>query len=158
LTEEDFASFFHDRFGKTVIFLITTGASRADAEDAAQEAMLAAWRQLDTIEHAVAWLRTVAFRAYWKQVGARPQTVPLDDSTSEAVAESDLSIFTEEQLQVLHMLRKLPPEQRTVVALRFDGATCEDIAAATGKSPATVRSNLRHARKTLKELMQSGGE
>jgi RNA polymerase sigma factor (sigma-70 family) len=158
LTEEDFASFFHERFGKTVIFLITMGASRADAEDATQEAMLAAWRQLDTIEHAVAWLRIVAFRAYWKQVGARPQTIPLDDSMSRAAAESDLSIFTEEQLQVLHMLRELPPGQRAIVALRFDGATCEEIAAATGKSPATVRSNLRHARKTLKELMHTGDE
>jgi hypothetical protein len=32
------------------------------------------------------------------------------------------------------------------------------IAAATGKPPATIRSNLRHARSTLKELMQPGGE
>jgi RNA polymerase sigma-70 factor (ECF subfamily) len=157
LTEDDFASFFHERFGKTVIMLITMGASRADAEDATQEAMLAAWRQRDTIENAVAWLRTVASRKYWELVGSRPQTVSLDDSVPQAVAESGLSIFTEEQLQVLHLLRKLPSEQRTVVALRFDGATCEEIAAVTGKSPATVRSNLRHARNALKELMQTGG-
>jgi hypothetical protein len=42
LTEDDFASFFYERFGKTVIMLITLGASRADAGDATQEAMLAA--------------------------------------------------------------------------------------------------------------------
>jgi RNA polymerase sigma factor (sigma-70 family) len=155
LTEEEFASFFQERFGKTVIFLITLGASRADAEDATQEAMLAAWRQQDAIEHAVSWLRTVAVRAYWKQAGTDRKPITLDDSMSGAVTEPDLSIFTEEQLQVLYVLRGLPPEQRTIVALRYDGATCEEIAEATGKAPATVRSNLRHARKTLKELIKS---
>lgn len=158
MTEEEFASFFHERFGKTVIFLITLGASRADAEDATQEAMLAAWRQQDAIEHAVSWLRTVAVRTYWKQAGTDRKSITLDDSVSEAVTEPDRSIFTEEQLQVLHVLRELPPEQRTIVALRYDGATCEEIAEATGKEPATVRSNLRHARKTLKELIKSVGE
>jgi RNA polymerase sigma factor (sigma-70 family) len=159
VTEDDFASFFYERFGKTVIMLVTMGASRADAEDATQEAMLAAWRQRDTInKNAVAWLRTVAIRKYWELVGARPQTVPLNEFASQPVAGSGLSIFAEEQLEVLHLLRALPPEQRTVVALHYDGATCEDIATVTGKSQATVRSNLRHARNTLRELMQSGDE
>jgi RNA polymerase sigma factor (sigma-70 family) len=83
--------------------------------------------------------------------------VPLDGTASQAVPEPDLSIFAEEQQHVLHALRALPSEQRIVVALRYDGATCEEIAAVTGKSPATVRSNLRHARRTLEELMSSGG-
>jgi RNA polymerase sigma factor (sigma-70 family) len=137
--------------------LITLGASRADAEDATQEAMLEAWRQRDTIQYPVSWVRTVAIRAYWDRVRMRPQTVPLDGSASQAVGEPDLGIFAEEQQQVLHALRVLPPEQRTVVALFYDGATCDEIAAETGKSPATVRSHLRHARRTLKELMSASG-
>ncbi len=155
MTENDFASFFYQRFGKTVVVLITMGASRADAEDAAQQAMLQAWRQWDTIRYPVTWVRTVAIRVYMDHVGTRPQTIPLDEFASETVAEPDLSIFVEEQQQVIHALRALPPEQRTVVALFYDGATCEEIAEATGKSPATVRSHLRHARRTLKGLMSS---
>jgi RNA polymerase sigma factor (sigma-70 family) len=155
LTENDFALFFYERFGKTVVMLITMGASRADAEDATQEAMLQAWRQRDTIQSPVPWVRAVAKRVYWDRVGTRPQTIPLDESASQTAAEPDLSIFAEEQQQVLHALRALPPEQRTVVALFYDGATCEEIAEATGKSPATVRSHLRHARRTLKGLMSS---
>jgi RNA polymerase sigma factor (sigma-70 family) len=149
--------FFHERFSKVVIFLISMGASRADAEEAAQEALSEAWERLESIDQPAAWLRTVAARAYWKQVRMRRQTVPLDESEYQAMADSDLRIFREEQQQVLCILRALPPEQRTVVALRYDGATCEEIATLTGKPSATVRSHLRHARKTLKELMQSGG-
>ena len=147
--------FFYERFGKTVVMLITMGASRADAEDATQEAMLQAWRQRDTIQSPVPWVHAVAKRVYWDRVGRRPQTIPLDESASQTAAEPDLSFFVEEQQQVIHALRALPPEQRTVVALFYDGATCEEIAEATGKSPATVRSHLRHARRTLKGLMSS---
>jgi RNA polymerase sigma-70 factor (ECF subfamily) len=136
LTENDFASFFYQRFGKTVVVLITKGASRAEAEDAAQEAMLQAWRHWDDIKYPVTWVRNVAIRVYLDQVGTRPQTIPLDESASETVAEPGLSVFVEEQQQVIHALRALPPEQRTVVALFYDGATCEEIAEATGKSPA----------------------
>jgi RNA polymerase sigma factor (sigma-70 family) len=157
LSEDGFALFFRERFGRTVVLLITMGASRADAEDAAQEAMLLAWEQWGDIQEQAAWVRTVAVRAYWKQVRAREPTVPLEESGCQAVAGSDLDIFTEEQQQVLRALRALPPGQRTVVALRYDGATCEEIAELTGKPSATIRSNLRHARKALKEMMSSGG-
>jgi RNA polymerase sigma factor (sigma-70 family) len=157
LTESGFASFFQEQFGRMVVLLYAMGASRADAEDATQEAMFSAWRQWDSIHQPVAWVRTVAVRTYWRQVRSRQQTVPLDEPDCQAVGDSDLRIFSEEQQQVLRMLRALPPEQRTVVALRYDEATCEEIAALTGKPPATVRSHLRHARKTLKELMSSGG-
>jgi len=157
LTESGFASFFQEQFGRMVVLLCAMGASRADAEDATQEAMFSAWRQWDSIQQPVAWVRTVVVRTYWKQVRLRGKTVPLDEPACQAVADSDLSIFSEEQQQVLRVLRALPPEQRTIVALRYDEATCEEIAALTGKPSGTVRSHLRHARKTLKELMSSGG-
>ena len=156
LTESGFAVFFRGRFGRTVIMLIAMGASRADAEDAAQEAMLMAWRQWDSIQEPVAWTRTVAIRAYWRQARMERQAGPLEECDCQVESDSDLAIFAEEQQRVLCMLRALPPEQRTVIALHYDGATCEEIARLTGKPSSTVRSHLRHARKTLKELMSSG--
>jgi RNA polymerase sigma factor (sigma-70 family) len=79
-----------------------------------------------------------------------------DESGPERAGDIDPSGFTEQRQWVLDLLRTLPPEQRKVVALLTDGATCPEIAALTGKSPETVRSLLRHARKTLKELMELG--
>jgi RNA polymerase sigma factor (sigma-70 family) len=153
VTGSDFDSFFRERFSRTVVLLIAMGASKADAEDAAQESMVLAWRQWETIHEPVAWVRTVAVRAYWKLARTRQQFVPLDESSSEAAESSDLGIFAEEEQQVLRLLRALPPQQRTVIALFYDGMGCEEIAALAGNSPATVRSHLRHARGRLKELV-----
>lgn len=129
------------------------GASRADAEDASQEAMVLAWRKWESIDKPEPWVRTVAVRVYWKLVSTRPQTVSLDESVPESVVDSALSIFTEEQQHVLRLLRALPPMQRTVAALAYDGSTCEEVAMLLGISEATVRSHLRHARKNLKGMM-----
>jgi DNA-directed RNA polymerase specialized sigma24 family protein len=65
--------------------------------------------------------------------------------------DPDLAIFAGEQQQVLRLLRGLPPAQRTVTALFYDGLTIPEIADLTGKPAATVRSCLRHARRSLKE-------
>lgn len=136
-----------------MVLLVAMGASRADAEDASQEAMVLAWRKWESIDKPEPWVRTVAVRVYWKLVSTRPQTVSLDESVPESVVDSALSIFTEEQQHVLRLLRALPPMQRTVAALAYDGSTCEEVAMLLGISEATVRSHLRHARKNLKGMM-----
>lgn len=139
-----------------MILLITMGASRADAEDSTQEAMILAWKQWESIREPAAWVRTTAVRAFWKHARAqRHQMVSLDEAFPEPVADPDLSIFAEEQRQVLSLLRKLPSRQRTVAALFYDGLSCEEIAELIEKPPVTVRSHLRHARTALREVIVS---
>lgn len=157
MTETGFASFFQERFSRTVVLLISAGASRADAEDATQEAMIEAWRHWRSIREPAAWLRTVAFRAWSKQNDIqRPRMVPLEDADRSSALDPDLSSFAIEQQQVLRLLRALPPMQRAVVALFYDGAICDEIGELLGVSQATVRSHLRYARRTLKESMAMG--
>ena len=67
LTGNGFDLFFRERFARTVVLLIAMGASRADAEDAAQEAMVLAWRQWDSVHEPSAWVRTA---------NARPNNTP----------------------------------------------------------------------------------
>ena len=158
MTENGFVSFFHERFSRTVILLISMGASRADAEDAAQEAMILAWTKWESVRDPAAWVRTVAVRAHVKQARARGnQAVSLDETVYEPAADGDLSIFAAEQQHVLRLLRGLPPGQRIVAALFYDGLTCEEIAELIERSPGTVRSQLRNARNSLKGMMLSGG-
>jgi RNA polymerase sigma-70 factor (ECF subfamily) len=131
LSRAAFASFFRERFGRTVVLLIAMGASRADAEDAVQEAMILAWSQWNAIEEPAAWVRTVAVRKHWKQARSRRQTVPLEE-VAEFASDNDLAILAEEQQQVLRLLRNLPAQQRIVAALHFDGLAYEEIAELTG--------------------------
>jgi RNA polymerase sigma-70 factor (ECF subfamily) len=157
LTESGFASFFHDRFSRTVVLLIAMGASRADAEDATQEAMVRAWQKWDSIDSPRAWVCTVAYRAYLRQARAQQRYAEsLDESAREPAAEPDPSAFADEQ-QVLRLLRALSPGQRVIAACFYDGLTCEEIAKVVEKPPATVRSQLRHARKALREMIDPGG-
>jgi RNA polymerase sigma-70 factor (ECF subfamily) len=157
LTENGFASFFQERFSKTVVLLISAGATRAEAEDATQEAMIQAWQHWKSIREPAAWLRTVAFRTWSKQSSMqRFKTVPLDDADRSMVLDPDLSIFATEQQQVLYLLRALPPMRRAVIALFYDGASCGEIAELLDATEPTVRSHLRHARRDLKETMATG--
>jgi RNA polymerase sigma factor (sigma-70 family) len=155
LTDTGFVSFFHKRFSRTVILLITMGASRADAEDATtQEAMILAWRHWDTIDEPTAWVRTVAIRRYWKLLHTPTVTIPLDESGLEPVSNSDLDMFGEQE-EVLRLIRGLPPRQRTVIALYYDGSTCQEVTVLTGMPEDTVRSHLRHGRRALRGVISS---
>ena len=132
------------------------GANRADAEDATQEAMILAWNEWDTIREPAAWVRRVAIRNYLRMARrAHSRAVPLDESIAHPGVDLDLGSFEEEEQQVLRLLRALPDGQRAVAALHYDGLTCEEIAMALSKTPATVRSQLRHARQALGEVITS---
>ena len=154
MREDGFALFFRQRYHKTVLLLMTMGASRADAEDAAQEAMTAAWRQWEDIREPAAWVRIAALRAFWKHKRQQAQTVPLQEAMPQAApGDPDLAVFADEQRWVLGLLRGLAPEQRTAAALFYDGLAASEIADLTGKPAATVRSDLRHARNRLREMI-----
>lgn len=156
LNRDGFASFFQQRYGSTAVLLVTMGASRADAEDAVQEAMIAAWQKWETIREPAAWVRTTAIRRLWKtSQQPLPAALPDDGTARPVQGEPDPAVFSEEQQRVLALLRQLPPAQRVIAALYYDGLTAEEIASATGKPAATVRSHLRHARRALKEVIAS---
>lgn len=74
---------------------------RADAEDAAQEAMLAAWRQCDDIREPAAWVRTAALRAFWKINRRQLPATPVEKMTPQPPAfDPDLAVFAEEPRHV----------------------------------------------------------
>lgn len=156
MTEIGFDSFYRERFGRTAVLLITLGASQADAEDATQEAMVRAWNEWCSIREPAAWVRTVAIRSYLRMVRrGNASEVPLDESVPHPAADDGLGSFEEEQQEVLRLLRGLPSRQQAVTALYYDGLNCEEIADALRQKPATVRSNLRNARRSLREVIAS---
>lgn len=156
MNEVGFDTFFREQFSRIVVLLISIGASRSTAEDATQEAMILAWNQWDSIHEPTAWVRTVAIRSFLRIArGNNAQTVSLEESVPDPVGNDDLGSFEDEQQQVLRLLRTLPSGQRAVTALYYDGLNCEEIGEVLGKRPATVRSNLRYARESLREVIAS---
>ena len=151
---EGFEAFFRQDFPRLALFLIKNGASGADAQDAAQEAMtkaLAAWARIDNPR---AWVRTTALRTWWKHTS---WDAALNEDTPLPVHE-DPTATKEEKWEVVHLLRRLPPAQRVVAALYYDGFSTREISSMAGKTEATVRSLLRHARQRLEEMIETSGD
>jgi RNA polymerase sigma factor (sigma-70 family) len=158
LAHERFASFYREEYLRTVLYLLQNGASEADAKDAAQEAMIQAYKRWDQIvvSHR-AWVRKAAYSCYLRQKEKvhreTPVVEPVPPRDCHASPADDHS--EEEQLRIVALLRRLPAQQRQVAALFYDGMSLAEIANVVDKPIATVRSNLRYARIRLREMVRS---
>jgi RNA polymerase sigma-70 factor (ECF subfamily) len=136
-----------------------------EAEDAAQETFVLAYRALSTYRAdgpPGAWLARIATRVCWRRSGTlsrrRAATTPLDEVlTATLVGPGDPAaevIAAEEAATVRLAAALLPEPYREVVALRFfaDLSTV-DIAAVTGRPEATVRTQLRRGLERLRTQM-----
>jgi len=119
-----------------------------EAEDAVQDAFLCFLEKAPAeLDNASAWLMRVLvngcksrLRLVWRKVGPLPDTLPAPSP---------------DEREMLEELYALPPEDRTVIHLRyFEGYSDEEIAHMLGKRPGTVRSRLSRARKRLKHLLE----
>ncbi|MGO9779211.1 MAG: RNA polymerase sigma factor [Streptosporangiaceae bacterium] len=127
-----------------------------DAQDIAQEALIAAWENLARFNGDSAfstWLYQIVTRRTLNKVTrgrAADLANPLDDVTDPvtgpaAQAERNLAVDA-----VTDALATLPFAQRTVVVLHhFEGLSYAEVAEITHSSVPAVRSHLFRARRTL---------
>lgn len=135
----------------------------ADAEDAAQEALLRAWQHWPSLrdENAVrAWLLriTVNVCRNW-QAGHFGTTRRLNESLDYALYDVAPDQYAgephnAEALDVRQAVAALPEDLRCVVALRFyAGMNSTEIGEALEMPAATVRTRLRRALEALRERL-----
>lgn len=147
-----FRDFFQDQRPRLTLMVVMSGATLAEAEDAAQEAMREVALKWGKVEFPAAYARTIALRSFWRE---RNRLAREGKRLSEAGARGDWPAarspveLDEGSEYVLNLLNTLPQEQRVVMALTVDGYDSSAIAEITGQLAATVRSNLRHARRNL---------
>jgi len=150
----------HWQMAFRLAFLITRDA--AEAEDAAQEALLKAWRALtrfrDT-EPLRPWLlRIVANEARNRRrsAGRRSQLAlrahSVQVSGGAAPSPEELAVAADEQRQLLAELEALPEQARLVLACRFLLDLSEaETAAALGVRLGTVKSRTARGLERLRE-------
>ena len=131
-------------------YLYGLTASRADAEELAQEAFCRAWQHLPNIHHGrlASWLYRTAHNLAisWLR---RPRPSPLaDDPPACAKVRDDPS------REVHRAVGELPEDQRVAVALRhFAGLSHDQIAQMLEVPAGTVRSRLSRAYARLRPLL-----
>jgi RNA polymerase sigma-70 factor (ECF subfamily) len=131
-----------------------------EAEEAAQEALVRAWRQRDRCrdkEAPVPWLRRIARNEALRLVERKP-AVLLTELVPEAAASGDGERPQEalvERIAVWQALARLSPPERELVVLRYiDDLAQPEIASRLGIPEATVRVRLHRIRKRLGMLIE----
>ena len=126
--------------------------SRADAEDAAQEAALRAWRFGDRLAPGTApeaWIRRIARNEALRRLTAIGRVTELRDAVGEESGVDRALV-----VDVRDALARLSDADRRLVALRYGGdLTNAAIAEATGMPEGTVKVRLHRARSTLRRLL-----
>jgi RNA polymerase sigma-70 factor, ECF subfamily len=129
--------------------------NRADALDATQDVFLTVFRRASSFKHQAAfstWLYRLTTNAC-HDIGRRKSRTPvpmetLPNQPTGTEGESDNRLVVEQAL------RGLPEEQRVPIVMRdLYGMSYEEIAAATGTPPGTVKSRIARGRLRLSELL-----
>ncbi|MGV9544113.1 RNA polymerase sigma factor [Nocardia beijingensis] len=149
---EEFRAFYREFTPVLIGFLMVYhGARQADAADVVQETMTKAWKSWPTIDSPKAWARKVAGRELARRVGSIEED-QIDESEHSAVLPSSSDSAIDEWLvqdEFYCAVSVLPPRQRQVMAWTMEGYKPAEIADVLKLPPATVRSNLRKARRAI---------
>lgn len=144
--ERLFQQEYHRLYDKLYRYVAARVSSRPDAEDIVAEAIMEGYRTLHGFDEALGnldqWMFGITrhrMLAHWKKAMAH---VDLDE-IQEVIADeraADLSKIADVQLRWRKIMDAIPTELHPLITLRFsDGLSYEEIAEATGKSPAATR-------------------
>jgi RNA polymerase sigma factor (sigma-70 family) len=143
-----------DAHGRDVHRFLVATVGRSDADDCYQETWLAALRAYPRLRDAGnlrSWILTIAHHKAIDHVRSRRRApVPMDEVPERSTSQPDQRDGT-----VWSRVRKLPPKQRTALALRYvaDAAYAE-ISSVMGTSEEAARRNVHEGLKRLRSEYQ----
>lgn len=165
---ESFNALVETYQGQVYSFCLRMLASREEAEDAAQETFLSAYRHLAGFRGGSfrAWLLRIAANACTDELRRRRRRprvsldAPSNDSSAalevpdQAESPEQRALRTELGRQIEAALMELPRDQRQAVILcDLHGLSYEEIGESTGSSLGTVKSRISRGRARLRELL-----
>ncbi|MCX4529850.1 sigma-70 family RNA polymerase sigma factor [Streptomyces sp. NBC_01551] len=156
MADAEFAALFVDLAPRTRLHLLYLGAQPAEAEEAVQDAMLSLLQALRggmNVQHPKAWVRMVAARNFFRRKTTTTIRETLVRDVPDFAAPHSMDAEVATAVDVLEALKRLPARQATIMRLFAADYSVSEIADLLEMTPATVRSNLRHARKKLHLLL-----
>ena len=129
------------------------------AEDAVQEALLLAWRDLPQLREPEAWegwlMRLLVRSCYREARRARAHaTVALAAEHDRAAGDDPTTIAQRDEID--RAFRRLSVDHRAVLVMtHYLGLTGPQIALALDVAPGTVKSRLHHATRALRAVLEA---
>lgn len=158
-----FEEFFRHYAPMVRRYLLWREAESSILDDAVQMTMMSAyryWERVQTMDPPTGWLFKVAGqRLHDAREALHRERASLDtDRAARRMVQPDPAPASDERLDVLTAVRKLPPRQQEALALREQfGFPYKDIAAVMGVAPATARAHVHQAHETLRTLLGEEG-
>lgn len=129
------------------------------AEDAVQETLIKAWRELPRLRDADrldAWLHRLLINSCHDQGRSRRRISSELDLTLIDPAGSDTIGATADRDQIERGFRRLGPDQRTAVVLRYyAGFSAEEIAEMLGIPVGTAKSRIHYATEAMRAALEA---
>jgi len=129
------------------------------ADDAAQEAIVRAWRHRASCrqpDRPHGWLRQIAHNEAVRVAVRRRNEVCLDDALPPATASISVTEDLDNRLFVHGALKTLSDSDQELVQLRYyEDLTCAKLADHFGLSEATVKVRLHRARRRVKQILEA---
>lgn len=152
--EEEYSGFFRAEFARVVRAAYLVVHDRARAEDIAQDAftqLFVRWGTVSRYERPDAWVRRVAIRAAVRQVKRERMRAVLE----RALRPPPVYEVEAADVDLIRMIRTLPPQQRAAVTLfYFEDRPTSEVAAILGCSESTAKVHLFRARQRLADLLR----
>jgi RNA polymerase sigma-70 factor (ECF subfamily) len=131
-----------------------TGGRKEIAEDAVAEAFARALERAETISTPVPWILRTAMRQAGEELRKERRQRRTEDRESVSPATGE----AEDQAELLEALRRLSPNQRLAVVLRYtEEIPVSEIAQMMGTAVPTVRVHLFRGRNRLRRLLRPEG-
>ena len=130
--------------------------SGARADDAAQEAVIRAWRHWERRSHSdavVAWVRTIARREAYRIASRRPRETLTDEI--EACSSDDAQVGRIDAVDLRSALRRIDSRDRQLLLARYwQELPHAETARRLGLTEATVRVRLHRLHNQLRTLLR----
>jgi len=158
ISDDEFKRLIEPLLGYAGGYAFSIVRNREDAEDAVQEALLKAYKELSSYDH------SKSFKGWWftiirnccldllrkRQVRSASDDIELDDLPSLKISRQK---ELEQEDEISWALNQLTPEQRQIIELRYFGdCSYREISEALGIPVGTVMSRLHSARKALADI------
>ncbi|MBD5363809.1 MAG: RNA polymerase sigma factor [Bacteroides sp.] len=128
---------------------------RMTADDLAQDTLLKAYVQIDSLKDAEkfrAWLMKIAYTTFLNSRRALKQTEPVDNAIGLMTDSTADNSFDYQELY--SALNRLTPMERTSVTLYYiEGYAIKEVAEIIGVSPEAVKQHIYRGRQHLRTLL-----